>query len=150
TLTEGRPRLATVVALPGTDPVTLLAVAAGLERASEHPLAAAVLTGARERGVTPASVEDFRSLTGMGVTGRLDGRPVALGNAALLAELHLDPGALAPRAEEPRREAQTVVFVVIDGRVAGLLGVSDPVKASTPEAIDALHAEGMRIVMVTG
>jgi len=150
TLTEGRPRLATVLATPGADETALLAVAAGLERASEHPLASAVLAAARERQVAPLRVERFRALPGRGVTAVIDGRAVALGNAALLAELGVDPGPHAARADELRRTGQTVVFVVAAGRVAGLLGVADPVKASTPEAIGALHAEGLRIVMVTG
>jgi Cu+-exporting ATPase len=150
TLTEGKPRLVSVVARPGLDEATLLRLAAGLERASEHPLAAAIVAGARDRGVEPGSAVDFHSVTGKGVTGTVDGRVVALGNAALLAELGIDPGDLRERAEAGRREGQTVMFVAIDGLAAGLLGVADPIKASTPEAIRQLRDEGIRIVMLTG
>jgi Cu+-exporting ATPase len=150
TLTEGKPRLAAVVALPGVTEGDLLALAAGLEQASEHPLAAAVVAGARARGVEPLRTEEFRSLTGKGVVGSLGGRAVALGNRALLGDLAIDPGALAARAEDLRREGHTVVFVAVDGRAAGLLGVADPVKPSAPAAIRALHDDGVRIVVVTG
>jgi Cu+-exporting ATPase len=150
TLTEGKPRLVSVVARPGLDEATLLRLAAGLERGSEHPLAAAIVAGAVERGVEPGSARDFRSVTGKGVTGTVDGRAVVLGNAALLAELGIDPGDLRERAEAGRREGQTVMLVAVDGRAAGLLGVADPVKASTPEALRALRDEGIRIVMLTG
>jgi Cu+-exporting ATPase len=150
TLTEGRPRLASVIAASGADEVRLLAVAAGLEQASEHPLAAAVLTGARERRVTPTRVEGFRARPGRGVTGTIAGRRVALGNVALLTELGVDPGQLAARADALRGRGETVVYVVDDGRLAGLLGVADPIKPTTPEAIAMLHADGLRIVMVTG
>ncbi len=150
TLTEGKPRLAAVVALPGVTEGELLALAAGLEQVSEHPLAAAVVAGARARGVEPLRTEEFRSLTGKGVVGSLGGRAVALGNRTLLDDLAIDPGALAALAEDLRREGHTVVFVAIDGRAAGLLGVADPVKPSTPAAIRALHDDGIRIVVVTG
>jgi Cu+-exporting ATPase len=149
TLTEGRPALAHVFAIDG-DEATVLTLAASLERGSEHPLAAAIVRGADARGVPVGRVEEFSSVTGKGVTGRVDGQAVALGNRALLAGLGVDPGALAARADVLRTEGQTVMFVVADGRVVGLVGVSDPVKASTPEAIRALHAEGLRIVMLTG
>jgi Cu+-exporting ATPase len=121
-----------------------------LERGSEHPLAAAIVAGAEARGIGAAEAADFASATGRGVRGRVDGRAVALGNRALLDELGVEPGPLAERAETLRAEGQTVVFVAVDGRPAGLLGVADPIKDSTPEAIEALHAEGIRIVMVTG
>ena len=150
TLTEGRPRLASVAALPGVDEARLLGVAAALEQASEHPLAAAILAGARARGVEPERVEDFRALTGRGVTGTIGGRATAVGNRALLDEIGIDAGSLAPRAETLRGEGQTVVFVADGGRLVGLLGITDPIKASAGEAIRALHAEGIRIVMVTG
>jgi Cu+-exporting ATPase len=146
TLTEGKPRLVTV---RGGDDV--LRVAAALERASEHPLAAAVVDGARERGIASLPpVADFRSLTGQGVTGRVDGHDVALGNAALLGERGIDAGPLATDAEALRRDGQTVVFVAVDGRAAGLLGVADPVKTTTPEALAALRDDGISIVMLTG
>src|SRR5262249_8713680 len=134
----------------GSDEANLVAVAAGLERASEHPLAAAIVSGARERGVEPRDMRDFQSITGKGVTGTMDGRRVALGNAALLAELRVDPGDVLSRAESLRRDGQTLMFVILEGRVAGLLGVADPIKASTPEAIRPLRDEGVRVVMLTG
>ncbi len=145
TLTEGKPRLVTVEGR-----ADLLALAASLERGSEHPLAGAIVQGASDRGATLAPVDDFRSITGKGVTGRVNGARVALGNRALLDELGIAPGALADRAEALRREGQTVMFVAVDGVAAGLLGVADPIKASTPEALRLLRADGLRIVMLTG
>jgi len=150
TLTVGRPELVTVASEPGTDESELLRLAAGLERASEHPLAAAIVAGAEARGVEIPPAEEFESVTGKGVTGRVDGRRVALGNRALLDQLGIDPGELAARAEQLRGEGQTVMFVAVDGRAAGLLGVADPIKETTPEAIEALHRAGVRIVMLTG
>ena len=150
TLTEGRPRLATVQPATGVAESQLLRQAASLERASEHPLASAIVAGALERGVELAAVEDFASRTGRGVVGRVDGHPVALGSARLLEELGLDPGGLEARAEALRAEGQTVMFAVADGKVAGLLAVADPIKSSTPEAIRSLHEDGIRIVMLTG
>ena len=128
----------------------LLRLAAGLEQASEHPLAAAIVAGARERGVTPAPVADFQSQTGKGATATVEGRRVAVGNLALMTDAGVEAEGLAAEAEALRREGQTVVFVAIDGRPAGLLAVADPVKASAPEAVRALHAAGLRIVMLTG
>ncbi len=150
TLTEGRPELESVVVAPGFDEAELLRLAASLERGSEHPLAAAVVKGAGERGIALAAAEDFESLAGRGVRGRVGGRGVAIGTAALLRELGVDAGPLGARAEELRKQGKTVFFVAVDERVAGLLAVADPVKASTPEAIGALRAEGLRIVMLTG
>jgi Cu+-exporting ATPase len=150
TLTEGKPRLVTVEPAPGTDEMTLLRFAAGLERGSEHPLAAAIVRGAEERGASPARAEAFESMSVKGVTGRVDGRAVALGNARLFEALGIALGDLPARAEELRRDGQTVMLAALDGKPAGLLGVADPIKASTPEAIRGLHAEGMRIVMLTG
>jgi P-type Cu+ transporter len=150
TLTEGKPRLVTVATASGFDESLVLALAAGLEQASEHPLAAAVLAGAAERGAAPARVEQFQSTTGQGVTGVVDGRRVTLGNLRLLAAEGVDASPLAARAEELRREGQTVVFVAVDGVLAGLLGVADPIKASTPEAIRVLREEGLRVIMLTG
>ncbi|HEV8674674.1 MAG TPA: heavy metal translocating P-type ATPase [Methylomirabilota bacterium] len=150
TLTEGKPRLVSVVTRPGLDEAALLRLAATLERASEHPLAAAIVAGARDRGVEPGEARDFRSVTGKGVTGTVDGRAVALGNAALLAELGIDPGDIGERAEAARQDGQTVMFVAVDGRAAGLLGVADPIKTSTPEALRQLREEGVRVVMLTG
>jgi P-type Cu+ transporter len=150
TLTEGKPRVTSVVVAEGWSEQELLRLAASLERASEHPLAAAILSGAEERKLELAAVEDFRSLTGKGVTGRVDGHAVALGNAQILSELGIARDDLAERAEALRHDGQTVVFIAIDGRVRGLVGVADPIKASTREAINMLHAEGIRIVMLTG
>ena len=149
TLTEGKPRLVTVEAAPGFNAEEVLRFAAGLERGSEHPLATAVVEGARERGVAIAAVSEFRSITGKGVTGVVEGRPVALGNAALFAQLGIQAD-LAERAEAMRADGQTVLFVAVNGKPAALLGVADPVKATTPEALQALRAEGLRVVMVTG
>jgi len=150
TLTEGKPRLASVFATPGFGEDGVLSVAAGLEQASEHPLAAAVLAGAAARGLTPARVDDFQSVTGQGVTGLAGGRKVGLGNSRLLAALGVEAAPLGERAEARRREGQTVMYLVVDGALAGLLGVADPIKAETPEAIRQLHGEGLRVVMLTG
>ena len=150
TLTEGKPRLVSIVAGDSTPESQVLALASGLERGSEHPLAAAILGGSAERGVRPAEVTDFRALTGRGLVGTIAGKPVALGNQRLLEELGVDAGPLGTRAEALRSEGQTVMFQVAAGRVIGLLGVADPIKASTGEAIGRLHAEGLRVIMLTG
>ena len=150
TLTEGKPRLVSVVAVEGTPESQVLALAAGLERGSEHPLAAAILAAAAERGVPAAEVGDFRALTGRGVAGAIAGKPVALGNQRLLQDLGVDAGPLAARAEVLRREGQTVMFQVAGDRAIGLLGVADPVKPSAFEAIRLLHAQGLRVIVLTG
>ncbi len=150
TLTESRPALVQVEVAEGFDEAALLCLAASLERGSEHPLAEAIVAGAEERDVQLTKAEDFDSVTGKGVVGRLDGRRVALGNAALMVQEDVDPAALEERAEALRGEGQTVMFVAIDGALAGLLGVADPIKDSTAEAIEQLHAEGLRLVMLTG
>ena len=150
TLTEGKPHLTSVVALPEQDELELLRLAASLERASEHPLAAAIVAAVQEKGLDLRKVEGFRSLTGKGVLGTVESRSVALGNRKLLEELALDPGALQKQAEELGREGATVVFVAVDGRPAGLLAVADPIKQSTPEAIQLLRQDGVRIFMLTG
>jgi Cu+-exporting ATPase len=150
TLTEGKPRLVAVMPLPGWKESDLLRLAASLERGSEHPLAAAIVAGAQERGVQLAEACNFQSLTGEGVSGTVDGQPVILGNAKLFARLNLSLGELGEQAEALRREGQTAVFVAMDSRPAGLLAVSDPIKKSTLEAIKRLHGDGVRIVMVTG
>ena len=149
TLTEGKPRLAAVVAR-GIGEDELLRLAAGLEAASEHPLAAAIIAGASARRLKPASVTDFRSVPGKGIAGRADGRAIALGNEALLAELGIDPGDLAGELSRLRGDRQTAVVVAVDGRPAGVLGVADPIKESTAEALAWLRQEGVRVVMVTG
>ena len=150
TLTEGKPRLMTVAPLPDFDETELLRLAAGLEQNSEHPLAAAIVSGARGKEIVPAKAQDFRSVTGKGVTGRVEGRMVTVGTAQFLNELNIATTALSAQAEPLRNEGQTVMFAAIDGKPAGLLGVADPIKSTTPEAIDLLHKEGLRIVMLTG
>jgi Cu+-exporting ATPase len=150
TLTEGKPKLVSVVVENGVDEPTFLRLTAMLERGSEHPLAEAIVNGAEERGVILSRAESFDSVTGKGVRGRVDGYDVALGNQALMESLGVDASQLINRAEELRNEGQTVMFVVVDGKPAGLVGVADPIKESTPEAIHALHAERIRIVMITG
>ena len=150
TLTEGKPRLVDVVAAPGEDESEFLRLAASLERASEHPLAEAIAAAAEERGLVLGRAEDFQSITGKGVKGTVDGRTVMIGNAGLLEDSGVAPGDLAARAEPLRKEGRTVVFVAIDGRPAGLLGIADPIKESAVQAIRELHEGGLRIVMITG
>ncbi len=150
TLTEGKPRLVSVVPLAGFDEATMLRLAASVERGSEHPLAAAIVAGAKDRKVDLSATSDFQSLTGRGITGTVDGHAVALGNRKLLDELHIDPGELTAKAEPLRAEGQTVMFVSVDGKPAGLLGVADPIKDSTADAIRTLRADDVRLVMLTG
>ena len=150
TLTEGRPRVTAVVAGTGSDEKKVLQVAAALERASEHPLAAAILASAKEHGVMPGDIADFLSHTGKGVTGLVDGRSAALGNRALFAELKIEIGLLEERAKSLEADGQTVMFVAEDGKATGLIGVADPIKATTAEAITNLHQQGIHIVMLTG
>ncbi|MFL6202672.1 MAG: copper-translocating P-type ATPase, partial [Thermoanaerobaculia bacterium] len=150
TLTEGKPRLVSVQPAPGSEEKDLLRLAAGLERGSEHPLAAAIVAGAEERGAGPAPASGFESITGKGVKGTVEGRAVALGNLALMEDLGVSLGELAGKAEEMRRDGQTVLFVAVDGKPAGLLGVADPIKESTPEALRSFKEMGLRVVMLTG
>jgi Cu+-exporting ATPase len=150
TLTEGKPKLIAVEPVDGFDADRLLRLAATLERGSEHPLAEAIVKGAEERGAKLATTEAFESLTGRGVRGRVENSFVALGNAKLLEDLKIDPGALAAKAEAMRSDGQTVMFVVVENKIAGLLAVADPIKQTTSEAIRQLHADGIRIVMLTG
>jgi Cu+-exporting ATPase len=150
TLTEGKPQLVAVQATSGFDDAEVLRLASSLERASEHPLAEAIVRGAEQKGLTLVQTDNFESVTGKGVTGKVDGRMVALGNVKLLEGLDIDPGALPRQAEAGRAEGQTVMFIAIDGKAAGLVGVADPIKDSTPEAIRNLHAEGVKVVMLTG
>jgi Cu+-exporting ATPase len=150
TLTEGKPKLTSVVTTPGMDEQTLLRLAASLERGSEHPLAAAIVSGAEERGIELSEAKAFESLTGKGVAGEVAGYKVSLGNQALLEELGLKVADLRGKAEALRLDGQTVMFVIVDGAVAGLVSVADPIKATTAEAIKQLHDEGIRVVMLTG
>ena len=151
TLTEGKPQLSEIITMDSSsDRKKILRLSASIERASEHPLAASIVAAAEKEGIPLSTTVDFRSLTGRGVVGKVDGHSVALGNIKLLEELSLDPGPLRMRAEELRREGHTVMFVAIDGRAAGLVAVSDPIKHSTDEAIKILHGENVRIVMLTG
>jgi len=150
TLTEGKPSVESVVAVAGGDEGAIVRLAASLEQASEHPLAAAVVAAAKSNGMTLATVSEFQSRTGLGVSGRVEGKIVAAGNEKLLQELRVVIDALQPRAEALRREGQTVMFVAVDGRAAGLIGIADPIKSSTPQALRDLKAAGLRIVMLTG
>jgi P-type Cu+ transporter len=150
TLTEGKPRVVAVVPADGFDETTVLSLGASLERSSEHPLAAAIVAAAKQRGVETSDVGDFTSVTGKGVIGTIGGRKVAVGNAKLLADLGVAGSSLEARADELRREGATAMFVVVDGRPAGIIAVADPVKASTPAALESLRQDGVRIVMLTG
>ncbi len=150
TLTEGKPKLVTIEPADGFDANSLLAIAAGLEKASEHPLAAAIVQGAKERNVTPTAVHNFQSVTGKGIRAEGDSQRVAIGNPAMMAEEKVSIGPIEKRLQQLREEGQTVMIVAVDGKVAGLVGVADPVKATTPEALKMLHAEGLRVIMLTG
>ncbi|MGB9379029.1 heavy metal translocating P-type ATPase [Candidatus Binatus sp.] len=150
TLTEGKPRLVSVTALAGFTDADVLRIAASLERGSEHPLAAAIVAGAEERKLTLAAAEDFKSVTGQGVTGRIDGRAVALGNEHMMRALGVAFDAGSGDADAQRKDGHTVMFVAIDGRAAGLIGVADPIKASTAEALKMLQDDGVKIVVLTG
>ena len=150
TLTEGKPQLVSVVAADGFHEQDILVLGASLERASEHPLAEAIVRGAEDKDVVLLPVDDFKSITGKGVMGKVDGKMVVLGNLKLLEHHSIDPGQLPQLAESGRAEGQTVILIAIDGKAAGLIGVADPIKDSTPEAIADLHKEGLRVVMLTG
>jgi P-type Cu+ transporter len=150
TLTMGKPALTSTVALAPFDEAELLRLVASVERSSEHPLGAAIVAGAVARGLKLSDAVDFRSLAGLGVSARVDGHSVLAGNAALLANNGIEAGELGARAEELRRDGTTVMFVAIDGRAAGLIGVADPVKENAAEALSTLRAEGVRVVMLTG
>jgi Cu+-exporting ATPase len=150
TLTEGKPRLVTVSPTSSIDDTQLLRLVASLESVSEHPLAAAIVGGAKDRGVTLADVTDFESVTGMGVIGTIEGRRVAIGNVKMLEFQSVNVESLRVEADELRRSGQTVMFVAVDGRAAGLVGVADPIKETAREAIAALHGEGINVVMLTG
>jgi Cu+-exporting ATPase len=149
TLTEGKPRLVSITVIDGSE-TEALRLAASLEQSSEHPLAAAILAAARERGLELARVEGFQADAGKGVHGIVDGVGVRLGNAAEVQDAGLSTDAVLPTADRLRREGQTVVFLAAERRLVALLGIADPIKPSSREAIDALHKEGLRIVMLTG
>jgi Cu+-exporting ATPase len=150
TLTEGKPRVVTVESVEGFSEADVLRLAASVERGSEHPLAAAIVSAAEARSISLGATDGFRSVTGKGVTGRVDGQDVALGNAALLQEVGVVAGALADRAEALRRDGQTVMFVGLNGKAVGLLGTTDPIKEWSKEAIELLHAERIKVLMFTG
>jgi Cu+-exporting ATPase len=150
TLTEGKPSLTSIVAEAPLTERELLRLVASVEHVSEHPLAAAIVAGAGDRGITPVDVSDFQSVTGKGVSGTVSGRRVSIGNPQMLDEDGGVPEHLTAVADERRRTGETVMFVAVDGRPAGMVGVADRIKSSTPEAIRALHAEGLQIVMLTG
>jgi P-type Cu+ transporter len=150
TLTEGRPAFETAIGANGASDAEVLRLAASLDQGSEHPLAAAIVQAARDRGLVLAKVADFESSTGIGVTGKVDGQPLALGNTALMEQAGVDSSSLKTQAEQLRGQGASVMYLAVDGRFAGLLAVSDPVKASTPDALQALHAAGIRVIMATG
>jgi Cu+-exporting ATPase len=150
TLTEGKPTLTSVIPQPWTDESNLLQLVASLERSSEHPLAAAIVKGAELKHLALADVAGFNSVTGKGVTGNVSGKQIAVGNAELFSELSIDPAPLLDRAEELRTQGQTVMLVALDGKAAGIVGVADPIKESTPDAIRELRAAGLKVIMVTG
>ncbi len=150
TLTEGRPAVTAIKPAAGFDETELLRLAASLERGSEHPLADAILRAAKDRGLTLSEAKDFDSPVGKGVLGEVDGKVITLGGARLMAEQGIDTASLAIDAEALRREGTTVIFATVEGRLAGLLGIADPLKATTPDAVRALQADGVRLVMMTG
>ena len=150
TLTEGKPRVTSLITVPSGNDSEMLRIAATLERASEHPLAAAILAGAKERGVALGNASEFRSLTGKGVTGSVDGQTAALGNRALFIELQIPLGPLDDRAKPLEAEGQTAMFVAAGHKAIGIIGVADPMKSTTAEAIERLHRDGVTIVMLTG
>lgn len=150
TLTEGRPKFSDIVTLDDVEEADLLGLAAALEKGSEHPLAEAIVSGAEERSLAVADARDFEAITGKGVRGTVDGRSVALGNRAMMDELGLDPAPLRSQADDLRDDGKTAMFVALDGKLAGLVAVADPIKATTEIAIKALHEAGLRIIMATG
>ncbi|MAA73241.1 MAG: copper-translocating P-type ATPase [Salinisphaeraceae bacterium] len=150
TLTEGKPKLVGVETVDGVDEQELLKFIASLENASEHPLARSIVEGADERGIKPVDVDDFDSITGKGVRGTVDGRAVLIGNSRLMQDNAIDPGPLADAADKRRSEGETVMLAAVDGEIAGLIAVADPIKGSTREAVRILHEAGLRIIMLTG
>ena len=150
TLTEGKPSVVAIRTVAGIEEAELLRLTASLERSSEHPLAAAIVRSANERGLSLAPVENFDSPVGKGVTGSVDGRKLVIGNRRIMTEAGIDTSSLDQSADELRREGATAIFVAIDGKAAGILAIADPIKATTPAAISALKEAGIRVVMLTG
>jgi len=150
TLTEGKPKLTSVVALQGFEDNDILQLGASLERGSEHPLAEAIVKGAEARSLALSEVKEFQSVSGKGISGLVVDRKVSIGNQKLFVDLGIDMSALIERADALRAEGQTVMFVAIAGKPAGLIGVADPIKETTQEAVQALHAAGLKLVMITG
>ena len=150
TLTEGKPRVVSVITVQDVSEPDLLRALAALEQGSEHPLASAILAAIRERGLAPANGSDFRSYPGRGVTGSADGRLAIAGNERLCTDMSVPLDRLPEKGEELRSRGQTVIFIGIDGRAAGLVGIADPIKASTPKALSELRKDGLRIMMLTG
>jgi len=150
TLTEGRPSVTRIIPATGYEETELLRLAAGVERASEHPLALAVIAAAKDRGIVLPEVADFDSPTGKGAIGTVDGKRITLGNARFLSENGIDVSALEPQADELRQDGATAIFIGIDKQAAGILAIADAIKATTAEAIAALRKEGIRVVMLTG
>jgi Cu+-exporting ATPase len=150
TLTEGKPKLVSIVAAPGCDENELLRLAAGVERASEHPLADAIVRAAKERNLDLSKVEEFASPTGKGATGKVDGKTVLLGNSKFLTSAGIETRSFNDQAERLRHDGATVIYVAIDGKLAGLFAIADPIKASTPAALKALAAEGIKVIMLSG
>ncbi|MGH9764430.1 MAG: heavy metal translocating P-type ATPase, partial [Blastocatellia bacterium] len=150
TLTEGKPKLTSIETVPGWSPDDIVGLAASIERSSEHPLGQAIVDGAAIRGLKPSEARDFRSITGKGVSGVVGGRDVAVGSPAFISGLGIDLSPLADRSSLLTSNSESVMFVAVDSQLAALLGVSDPVKDSTPEAIEQLHEAGIRVVMLTG
>ncbi|VAX01006.1 Lead, cadmium, zinc and mercury transporting ATPase; Copper-translocating P-type ATPase, partial [hydrothermal vent metagenome] len=150
TLTEGKPKLVNIQVNNGFNEDEVLSLAASIERSSEHPLAEAIVKGAQDKNLTLSDTSDFQSVTGKGVTGIVNNKKIALGNLKLLQSLNIEAGELPEQADNYRSEGQTVMLIAVDGTAAGLIGVADPIKSSTPEAIASLHEEGITVVMLTG
>ena len=150
TLTEGKPKVVRIIAAEGFDEGDLLRLAAGVEQGSEHPLAQAIIAAAKERKLASSAVTNFTSPSGKGTTGTVEGKQVALGNAVLMAELKISTATLDQTAEAARRDGATAIYVAVDGRVAGVIAIADPIKPSAANALRALRADGLRIVMLTG
>jgi len=150
TLTEGKPKVTAIVPATGMSDSEILPLAAGLEQSSEHPLAAAIVTAARDQNVSIQEPTDFASITGKGVTGKIGGRPVALGNAKLMADIGIALGELEHKADELRGDGATALFLAVDGKPGGVIAIADPIKSTTQSALDSLRNDGIRIVMLTG